>query len=181
MPPQDALLRYINAYYADPFAFSNDAVDELEQYATQFGVPFTPNMDAEEKKTSSLGGQLFGGFLEGFLGPALPFDVVSDPTTESQQIARSIGGLVGFVPGILGGPVKWAGAKVAGRGIKYISGIGKGLEAAGSVAKAVPSVPMYLGSKATKAGITKLGKASATADKFFKSGSNIHLQSPRAL
>ena len=166
------LLQYINAYNLQPYAFDDESVDALSQLANEFEVPFQRNIEAEEQKQTGVLGQLFGGILEGAI--PLPFDMAKDPVTSAQQISRSVGSLIGFVPGILGGPLAWAGKGALKLGAK--GALATGAQKVGSLGKgisSIKSVPMrgadyLLGKEVGEGVIAKLGSAGATADRFMK-------------
>ena len=97
--------QYVNSYNSNPWLFDDDTVDELERVSKELDIPFKRNMDVEEEKQggelSSLVNQFASGAVEGFstLGWS------DDPVTPSEQIAHSMGHLIGFVPGIIGAPL----------------------------------------------------------------------------
>jgi len=99
------LQRYVSLYNQNPYYFDDDQVDELERVSKELDIPFKRNMDVEEEKQggelSSLVNQFASGAVEGFstLGWS------DDPVTPSEQIAHSMGHLIGFVPGIIGAPL----------------------------------------------------------------------------
>ena len=94
----------VDLYNVNPSIFSLDQVDELEQAATEFGVKFQRNIAAEEAKLEptviSTANQFISGLFEGFT----TFGYAGEPGSEAEAIANKLGHLIGFVPGILGGP-----------------------------------------------------------------------------
>ena len=168
------LLQYINAYNLQPYAFDDESVDLLEQYSKDLNVPFQRNMDAEEQKQTGVIGQFLGGITEGFL--PLPFDMAEDPVTSAEQISRSVGSLIGFVPGLLGGPLAWAGKGALKLGAKGALATGaRAIESGGKflqseIAKSIPmrGADYLLGKEVGQGVIAKLGSAGATADRFMK-------------
>ena len=168
------LLQYINAYNIQPYAFDDESVDLLEEYSKQLEIPFQRNMDAEEQKQTGVIGQFLGGIAEGFL--PLPFDMAEDPVTSAEQISRSVGSLIGFVPGLLGGPLAWAGKGALKLGAKGVLATGaRAIETSGKFLKSevAKSIPMrgadyLLGKEVGQGVIAKLGLAGATADRFMK-------------
>lgn len=168
---QNQLAQYINAYRVSPHLFNDDEVDELTKYAKEAGINFNRNMDVEESKQSGVVSQFIGGVAEGFLGPLNIFGgSTKDPVTSAQQISRSIGSLIGFVPGLLGGPVKAGGTLVAKAGKKVL---GRKIEDVGQ-ALMLESIPIraankILGKKAGEGVLAKYGgNAGQIADSFLK-------------
>ena len=168
---QNQLAQYINAYRVSPHLFNDDEVDELTKYAKEAGINFNRNMDVEESKQSGVVSQFIGGVAEGFLGPLNIFGgSTKDPVTSAQQISRSIGSLIGFVPGLLGGPVKAGGTLVAKAGKKVL---GRRIEDIGQ-ALMLESIPIraankILGKKAGEGLLAKYGgNAGQVADSFLK-------------
>tara|TARA_E500000305_G_scaffold80929_1_gene66711 strand:+ start:10648 stop:19965 length:9318 start_codon:yes stop_codon:yes gene_type:complete len=164
------LAQYINAYRVSPHLFNDDEVDELTKYASEAGVNFNRNMDVEESKQSGVVSQFIGGIAEGFLGPFNIFGgSTKDPVTSAQQISRSVGSLIGFVPGLAGGPIKWGGSLVAKAGKKVL---GRRIEGLGSALMGLESYPIriankVLGKKAGQGIVAKYGgNAGQVADSF---------------
>ena len=164
------LAQYINAYRVSPHLFNDDEVDELTKYASEAGVNFNRNMDVEESKQSGVVSQFIGGIAEGFLGPFNIFGgSTKDPVTSAQQISRSIGSLIGFVPGLAGGPIKAGGSLVAKAGKKVL---GRRIEGLGSALMGLESYPIriankVLGKKAGQGIVAKYGgNAGQVADSF---------------
>ena len=170
-------LQYINAYNYQPYQFDDEQLDYLEESAKQHDIPFQRNIGAEENKQTSAVGQFMTGLAEGWLGP-LYAGPNNDPVTSAQQISRSIGSLIGFVPGLAGGPLAWAGKGLLKAGTKTalrkgVSTLGTGTEAVGNVLKSqvLQSVPMrgadiLLGKKVGDGALAKLGSAGEVAQKF---------------
>lgn len=168
---QNQLAQYINAYRVSPHLFNDDEVDELTKYAKEAGINFNRNMDVEESKQSGVVSQFIGGVAEGFLGPLNIFGgSTKDPVTSAQQISRSIGSLIGFVPGLLGGPVKAGGTLVAKAGKKVL---GRKIEDIGQ-ALMLESIPIraankILGKKAGEGVLAKYGgNVGQVVDSFLK-------------
>jgi len=164
------LAQYINAYRISPHLFNDDEVDNLTKYAKEAGINFNRNMDVEESKQSGVVSQFIGGFAEGFLGPFNIFGgSTKDPVTSAQQISRSIGSLIGFVPGLAGGPIKAGGSLVAKAGKKVL---GRRIEGIGSALMGLESYPIriankLLGKKAGQGIVAKYGgNALQTVDSF---------------
>ncbi len=168
---QNQLAQYINAYRVSPHLFNDDEVDELTKYAKEANINFNRNMDVEESKQSGVVSQFIGGVAEGFLGPLNIFGgSTKDPVTSAQQISRSIGSLIGFVPGLLGGPIKAGGTLVAKAGKKVL---GRKIEAIGG-ALMLESIPIraankILGKEVGEGVLAKYGgNAGQIADSFLK-------------
>ena len=170
-------LQYINAYNYQPYQFDDEQLDFLEESAKQHDIPFQRNIGAEENKQTSAVGQFMTGLAEGWLGP-LYAGPNNDPITSAQQISRSVGSLIGFVPGLAGGPLAWAGKGLLKAGTKTalrkgVSTLGTGTEAVGNVLKSqvLQSIPMrgadkLLGKKVGDGALAKLGSAGEVAQKF---------------
>ena len=149
----------------------------MEKYAKAYDVPFKMDVNAEEQKQSNFVSQFAGGLAEGFLGPLNVFGgLTEDPVTSAQQISRSLGSLIGFVPGLLGGGLKLAAMGAAKVGAK--AGLGKiaslalkserTLERGGELLTATKSVPIRIADWATPKAFKYVGKANTTVDKFLK-------------
>ena len=170
---QNQLAQYINAYRVSPHLFNDDEVDELTKYAKEAGINFNRNMEVEEAKQSGVVSQFIGGIAEGFLGPLNIFGgSTKDPVTSAQQISRSVGSLIGFVPGLLGGPIK-AGASVVAKAGRVA--LARKLENVGSALMATKSIPIraadkILGKEVGEGVLANyVGNAGRVADAFLKS------------
>ena len=166
------LAQYINAYRVSPHLFNDDEVDELTKYASEAGINFNRNMDVEESKQSGVVSQFIGGIAEGFLGPLNIFGgATKDPVTSAQQISRSVGSLIGFVPGLLGGPIK-AGASVVAKAGKVtlarkLENVGRGLMATKSIP--IRAADKILGKEVGEGVLANyVGNAGRVADAFLK-------------
>ena len=168
---QNQLAQYINAYRVSPHLFNDDEVDELTKYAKEAGINFNRNMEVEEAKQSGVVSQFIGGVAEGFLGPLNIFGgSTKDPVTSAQQISRSVGSLIGFVPGLLGGPIKAGASVVAKAGgtalAKKMLNVGQALQ--------IESIPIRAANKilGRKKGegifANYLGNAGKVTDEFLK-------------
>lgn len=121
----------IEGYKRNPTVFNEDYVNQLQQHADYYGMPF--RREAEEEEFSILGtlAQAGQGYFEGFT----TFRIGDEPGNVYERIARNIGHLAGFV-GVV------PGAGLLGRTI----GLTKTAQKLSGL-----SVPMLLGKKATKA------------------------------
>ena len=106
--PNDRVFDLVRQYRYNPRMFTEEQVDELQEAAFQYNIPFKRNTeDFNLRRTVQ---QLSHGFLEGFT--TIP--VGEKPRTTYEAIAHSLGHLAGFAPGIIAAPLK-LGAKGLGR------------------------------------------------------------------
>ena len=93
--------RLTKVYKESPARFKEQDLEEIRRHAQYYNVPFY------EGEFSLYGAikQAAGGLLEGFT----TLRTVDPPDNEYEAIARNLGHLVGFVPGILSGPLKSIG------------------------------------------------------------------------
>lgn len=172
---QYQLLQNINAYRLSPHLFTDEDVDLLGKYAKEYQIPFERNMDAEEGKQTSMVGQFLGGAVTTAVAPFNIFGgKLSDPVTTAQQISRSLGELFGFIPGIVGGPMAWAGKGALKLGLKGAArSVAKGVVTTGEVLANTKTVPIRLADVGVEYGVKSIGRASATAGQFLESGSKV--------
>jgi len=136
-------------------------------------------MDVEEQKQGSYLNQFVSGFSEGLLGPLAFGGWAEDPEAPGEQIAHSMGHLIGFAPALLGSIVTGGatglarlglGAVQASRSQKVISGlatVGKFLQS--PVAK---SIPFRVAEPVIKKGLNPLiTKAGINVNSYLKKGS----------
>ena len=90
--------KLVKAYEKNPNILP---VEELRQHASYHNVPFYEGDFSLFDAVRQLG----GGFFEGFT----TFSVADPPDNEYEAVARSLGHLIGFAPGILSGPLRWMG------------------------------------------------------------------------
>ena len=95
--PED-LRKLINLYQSNPTAISPENVDKMQKHAVHFNVPFYRG-DFSIMEAMKQFGQ---GFLSGFT----TLEMGEPPDNEYESIARNIGHLAGFAPGIAAGPLK---------------------------------------------------------------------------
>tara|TARA_Y100000593_G_scaffold94968_1_gene197698 strand:- start:399 stop:9788 length:9390 start_codon:yes stop_codon:yes gene_type:complete len=125
----------IKAYESYPNRYK-DIVEDLRFHAHYYNVPFYEGEFSIGEAIKQAG----AGFMEGFT----TFNMADPPKNEYTGIARSLGHLIGFAPGILAGPLGWASKGLAAAGM-----INKAQSVA-SAAKAVSGVkswPLYLSEK----------------------------------
>ena len=88
----------IDGYKRNPSRYNEELLEDLRQHAYYHNIPFYEGdfsiIDAVK--------QAGGGFIEGFT----TLKVVDPPDNEYEAIARNIGHLAGFAPGMLAGPAK---------------------------------------------------------------------------
>jgi hypothetical protein len=88
-----------NAYKANPYAFTNEQVDQIANAAKRLNVDFGRDSVHEEASIGSVLGNVLSGAIQGFT----TLEVGDRPVTAADQIANNIGyllGFVGFVPGV---------------------------------------------------------------------------------
>ena len=104
----ERILELVKHYRYNPYLYSEQQVDELQNLANQNNIPFNRKTDEFNlRKTVS---HLVDGFFEGFT--TIPVSTLKGdhPTTTYESIAHSLGHLAGFAPGIMAAPLK-LGAK----------------------------------------------------------------------
>lgn len=111
--------------------------EELQRHAEAYGVPYYTGDFSLLRAV----GQAASGFVEGFT--TLDPGVMELPNNEYEQIARNIGHLAGFAPGIMAGPAKLAGNLLKWQGARNF--------AATASAANKWSIPMMSADLATKA------------------------------
>ena len=125
----------IKAYDRTPHRFQEQQLDELRNHAMYHNVPFYEGDFSILEALQQAG----GGFIEGFT----TLRIADPPDNEYEAVARNIGHLAGFVPGILSSPLKALGVmKAAERGSRLAStalGLTK-----------LKSIPMLAADKITK-------------------------------
>jgi hypothetical protein len=149
--------RLIKAYQESP-ARLKPQIESIRQHAQYHNVPFY------EGEFSVLGAiqQAGAGLLEGFT----TLRVGEHPDNEYEAIARNLGHLVGFVPGILSGPLKALGVmKAAQKG----STVAKGLVGMTQLKSGPMIVADYVTKRAKKivkpiANIGRTSKVKAASD-----------------
>ena len=129
-----------NAYKANPNLYSQQQVESIKMHSQYHQVPFYEGDFSFGEAIMQFG----KGFASGFT----TLETGDHPDNEYENIARSLGHLAGFAPGIMATPLKAFG----------LTGL------ASKVAK-VKSVPLYLSEKITKRASKVVGPALDTAAK----------------
>ena len=117
--------RLISLHKESPGRFKEDQLAQIRQHANYHNISFYEGDFSILEAVQQAG----AGLLEGFT----TLRVGDHPDNEYEAIARNVGHLVGFVPGILSGPLKALGLVKAARATAGIK-----------------SVPMWVAGKATK-------------------------------
>ncbi len=102
-------------YKETPHKFTEEQLQEIRDHAGYHQMPF---YEGEFSIFDALK-QAGGGFLEGFT----TLRVADHPDNEYEAVARSVGHLAGFVPGILSGPLKALGLMRAARAVKGVKSL----------------------------------------------------------
>ena len=130
----------IESYKANPKSFNEQSLGQLQEHANYHQIAFYPG--------DFNFGEAIMQFGKGFASGFTTLETGDHPDNEYENIARSLGHLAGFAPGIMATPLKMLG--LAGT--------------AARVAK-VKSVPLWLAGKATKKAKKLVGPAIETAAK----------------
>jgi len=115
----------INAYKNNPKAFKPEHIDSIKQHAIYHNTGFYEG----DFQISEAIKQFMGGVAEGLT----TFSPVDAPDNEYEAIARNVGHLLGFAPGMAAKPLKLLGLRNAAAKIAGFK-----------------SIPLYVGEKATK-------------------------------
>ena len=99
--------RLVKSYQSNP-SLLKDRLESIRQHAQYHNVPFYEGEFSVLEAIQQAG----AGLVEGFT----TLRVGEHPDNEYEAIARNIGHLVGFVPGILSGPLKALGVMKAAQG-----------------------------------------------------------------
>jgi hypothetical protein len=168
-----------NAYRANPYAFTNEQVDQIANAAKRLNVDFGRDPMHEEATIGSVLGNVLSGVVQGFT----TLEVGDRPVTAADQIANNIGyllGFVGFVPGVgtagrfltrtaVSGII---GKKAADTALKQFGRQATVRAAAGlrkATANRISSVPFLVANKITD-GIAGTAAARNATDFFIKKG-----------
>ena len=122
---EQQLKQYIASYKVNPRMFKPEMIQEIKNHSGHYNIPF---YEGEFSLTDA-----FKEFGKGLIAGFTTYDPGGHPDNEYEGIAKSLGHLVGFVPGMLSAPLKALGA--AG----WASRVG-----------AIKSVPMWAAGKITK-------------------------------
>ena len=107
---------FLSAYKENP---KNYNVDILRNHASHYNIPFYEGEFGILDAVS----QAAGGFFEGFT----TLRIADQPDNEYEAIARNIGHLAGFVPGLMAGPLKALGLTTMARGVGALKSVLKEL------------------------------------------------------
>jgi len=168
-----------NAYRANPYAFTNEQVDQIANAAKRLNVDFGRDPMHEEATIGSVLGNVLSGVVQGFS----TIEIGDRPVTTADQIANNIGyllGFVGFVPGI--GTASRFLTRTAIRGVLSAKQAGVitgeiGRKAAAqtistlrkTTVNRVTSVPFWVANKITD-GVASSTAAKSATDFFIKKG-----------
>ena len=95
---QDQVKQFINLYKKSPTSITPQKLDEIQKHAVQYNIPFyTGDFNIVDA---------FKEFGKGVLAGFTTFDPFDHPDNEYEAIARNVGHLVGFAPGVAAGPLK---------------------------------------------------------------------------
>ena len=111
--------QHIASYEANPWLYNDDFVDELGRHAKSHNISFKRNIEAEEIKSDAGWKDVLNQFSSGLVEGYTTLGWADDPESDGSQIARSLGHLIGFAPGILTAPLRYStiGAAKLGMGI----------------------------------------------------------------
>ena len=160
--------RLTKAYSETPSRFQGQDLEEIRRHAQYHNVPFYEgDLSIWEAIT-----QAGGGLVEGFT----TLRVSDHPDNEYEAIDRNLRHVIGFVPGILSGPLKGlaalTGARTLAKASQAVSGI-----------KSVPMMAADVVTKKAKSLIKPIAagaagsrfKAADTASKFFLGEKAAHM------
>ena len=153
---KDQLKRIINLYKQSPTTFNPQTIDKIKKHSIYHNVGFYEGEFSIGEALTQLG----GGFIEGFttLSP------VDAPDNEYEAIARNVGHLLGFAPGMAAKPLKLLGLSRAANAIGGVKSIPLGIGEA-----ATKSIAKVTGI-AKSAAITGRAGATNTVTKFLTGG-----------
>ena len=132
----------INQYTANPNMYSDEDTELIRHHSVHHNVPFYEG----EASISDAIKQAAGGFVEGFT--TMNLLGTDAPDNEWSAIARNLGHLAGFAPGIMAKPLQLVGLTRA---------------ATAATALREASVPMWTARKATDIAKKYVGKAVQSA------------------
>lgn len=155
----------VRLYRANPGAFQEDDLDNIEYLAKTLGRRFNRNLTASNESLGNQIGDMLGQFGSGLISGFTTIPIGDEPEDVGEAIARSIGqlaGFLGFVPGL--GMATKAGLTASAHVISKVAGVTaatKGARAAVKVRQVGrkiggiqpgplmgKSIPMMVGSKA---------------------------------
>lgn len=100
---QEQLSLLIKKYDQVPSTFKQEEIDTIKQHAEYYGMSFYDGDFSVLEAVKQAG----AGFVEGFT----TMSIADHPDNEYEAVARNIGHLAGFAPGILSKPLALMGAK----------------------------------------------------------------------
>jgi len=160
--------RLIDAYSDSPSRFQGQDLESIRRHAQYYNVPFYEGDFSIWEAIKQAG----GGLVEGFT----TLRVADHPDNEYEAIARNLGHLVGFVPGILSGPFKGLAALTGAKSLLKASQAVTGIKsipmmAADVVTKKAKSIikPIVAGASGSRF------QAANTASKFFLGEKAAHM------
>lgn len=159
--------RYVSVYNQNPYYFDDDFVDKIEKASKEFDIPFQRNMDAEESKQSTWG-SIANQFTSGVSSGFTTLGWSEEPKDEWEQIANSMGHLIGFAPAILSGPLGLGARGAAKLGAK---GVTSAFASAAKMAGQTKSAPFLVAEGVNKRLYKGLAKAGLNVDDYVKAGS----------
>ena len=95
--------RLFQQYHGRGESLSKEQLEELERHSEAYGIPFYSGDFSLLEAVHQIG----AGFVEGFTTAK----IADYPDNEYEQIARNIGHLAGFAPGMMAAPAKLLGAR----------------------------------------------------------------------
>lgn len=150
----------VSLYKKNPAAYAS-SLDSIRQHAQYYNVPFYEGDFSILEAVKQAG----AGFIEGFTTLNISPD---HPDNEYEAVARNLGHLVGFAPGILSGPLGWAGkianSKTLLNSAKAVAGV-KGLPLYLSDKYITPKARSIVGS-IVKSNVGQRNRALGTAKSF---------------
>ena len=123
----------IGRYDKNPKGFGGNSLNSLRQHAQHYNIPFYEGDFTIGEAIKQFG----GGFMEGFTTA----NIVDPPDNQFESIARTLGHLVGFAPGILSGPLGAAHRALnMGRKVQKFQSIAD----ASKMLRGVRGIPLYV-------------------------------------
>ena len=133
--------KFRQLYEQQPDKFNEETLEQLQQHAEYYRLPFAENNNGFMGKVGSVMKQTGQGFFEGFT----TFRTGDPPKDDAEAIARNIGHLAGFVGYVPSMPLKLMGATRLAEAAKRLKGRSIPMLAAKGAEKAVKKVvnPIY--------------------------------------
>jgi len=153
---REIFLRKLKVYRDYPSRYSQPEIDEIKQHADYYGMPI---YDGDFSIVEAIK-QAGAGIVEGFSTA----NIADHPDNEYEAIARNIGHLVGFAPGILSKPLSMFGT------------VGKRMAAQAGAIKSLPMMGAdWVTKRAKKLATTSIKSATVGRQGAFKTASNFLL------